>query len=505
MSPQDVIICGHGSGTPSLKNMKDYCASRYSQTASNGKHKGIVAVRRFKGLTDQNRQAFHDTYKTILGRNQYSQALRQYVYTPYHGTYYSDCSSSGCYTFRKIGLDCPDYNTAGIYSGNRFETVPIKIANGQITNPECLQVGDALLFVGNDPSRPLQIGHVEFVYEIHGGNEVPKTLESCVANVYKQAHNNKWPYGDCKTNPPCPPIACDRGIFRALWDWDPKFRDQQHGGETVYTANAYLRRKGAQVITKESDVQGGDIVIMKWTGSKAFHWKDHMWFCVSHNPANHTVCKYDFGSDERIAAAQPFRNVKFNEWPEDRVFYAAYRFPVSDPNADYIFTPKDVRAGSTTTAQYLANEILLAYDIKGINKNGKPQKIELNERWTSGDMCAMAQWKLDRLRQNGVNLCKGPYGAGEIGPKDWESLLSSGLPFHACAIPDRQQKGPAVLLAQRILKANGFKGKDGKPLALDAIFGENTSYAISAWQKSKGRAQTGKLAYDDWKVMLRNL
>jgi hypothetical protein len=47
-----------------------------------------------------------------------------------------------------------------------FETVPVKIKNGHITNPEILKVGDAILFVGTDPSRPKQIGHVEFIYTI---------------------------------------------------------------------------------------------------------------------------------------------------------------------------------------------------------------------------------------------------------------------------------------------------------------------------------------------------
>ena len=47
-----------------------------------------------------------------------------------------------------------------------FETVPVKIENGHITNPEILKVGDAILFVGSDPSRPKQIGHVEFIYTI---------------------------------------------------------------------------------------------------------------------------------------------------------------------------------------------------------------------------------------------------------------------------------------------------------------------------------------------------
>ena len=93
ITDKDITICGHGSGNPSTKNLHTYSAMRYSQKASNGKDKGVVAVRRFKGLTDDLRTKFHDTYATILGRNNYSQSLRAYVYKKYtNGKYYSDCS-----------------------------------------------------------------------------------------------------------------------------------------------------------------------------------------------------------------------------------------------------------------------------------------------------------------------------------------------------------------------------------------------------------------------------
>lgn len=167
MTEKDIIICGHGSGTPSIKNMEAYLSSRYASLANNGKHKGIIEVRRLKALTDADRQKFHDTYKTILGRNGYNQDLRDYVYTPYkNGKYYSDCSSSICATFRKIGYNVSNLNTAGIHSSNLFETVPVVIKNGHIQNPDILKVGDCLMFVGNDPDRPLQIGHVESIYEM---------------------------------------------------------------------------------------------------------------------------------------------------------------------------------------------------------------------------------------------------------------------------------------------------------------------------------------------------
>lgn len=166
MTESDITLCGHGSGTPSTKNMKAYLTTRYASVAKNGVRKGVVAVRRPKKMTDSLRKKFHDTYKIILGRNIYSQAKRQYVYNSYNGKYYSDCSSSGCATYNKIGIKMDLLNTAGIYKSSLFENVPVTIKNGHITNPEILKVGDALLFAGEDASRPKQIGHVEFVYEI---------------------------------------------------------------------------------------------------------------------------------------------------------------------------------------------------------------------------------------------------------------------------------------------------------------------------------------------------
>lgn len=45
--------------------------------------------------------------------------------------------------------------------------------------------------------------------------------------------------------------------------------------------------------------------------------------------------------------------------------------------------------------------------------------------------------------------------------------------------------GLSVLLLQEILKARGFKGKDGKELELDRSAGTNTIYALKAYQKSR--------------------
>ena len=157
----NVVLAGHGSGTPSTKGMNAYCTTRQA------KGRGLVEVLR-ENLTEKQRQQMHDLYKTILGRNFYSQSLRLYCYTKYNGKYYSDCSSSICKTVEKVGVpDVGSLNTAGMHK-NWKKVTDVVIKNGIIQNPEVLKVGDALMFKGSDPSRPLGIGHTEMVYEING-------------------------------------------------------------------------------------------------------------------------------------------------------------------------------------------------------------------------------------------------------------------------------------------------------------------------------------------------
>jgi len=165
MKESSITLCGHGSGTPSLKNMASYLTARNSVKSKVGGTKCVVAVRRPK-ITDAQRKKFVENYKKLLGRNLYSQGYRQYVFNTFKGKYYSDCSSSGCAALQKAGYDVPLLNTAGIYTSSKFETVKVEIKNGHIVNPEVLKLGDALLFKGDDKSRPLGIGHVEWVYKI---------------------------------------------------------------------------------------------------------------------------------------------------------------------------------------------------------------------------------------------------------------------------------------------------------------------------------------------------
>lgn len=173
MTDREITLIGHGSGRPAKHNLYTYSAQRYAQKAPNGRRKGVVAVRRLRGMTAAKRSEFVREIAVTIGRNRYSQSRRGYVYHPYsNGIFYSDCSAIGMATLKRIGFKFPWlYNTAAIYEESEFETVPVKIVDGHIMNPEVLEVADAILYRGNDPSRPEQIGHVEWVYAVPDDGE----------------------------------------------------------------------------------------------------------------------------------------------------------------------------------------------------------------------------------------------------------------------------------------------------------------------------------------------
>lgn len=118
---------------------------------------------------NEKRQSVAKVYSGIIGRNYYSQELRDYCFRAYKdGRYYSDCSSSICYAYKEAGQGFGILNTAGIYQSSKLTTADITIKDGIPVNISDLRVGDMLEFAGTDSSRPLRIGHVEMVYSIDG-------------------------------------------------------------------------------------------------------------------------------------------------------------------------------------------------------------------------------------------------------------------------------------------------------------------------------------------------
>jgi hypothetical protein len=59
-----------------------------------------------------------------------------------------------------------------------------------------------------------------------------------------------------------------------------------------------------------------------------------------------------------------------------------------------------------------------------------------------------------------------------------------------------------VKTVQRLLNALGYKGKDGKTLAVDGGFGTNTAYAVKAYQTSQKVTADGIIGAVTWRYML---
>ena len=151
------------------------------------------------------RQAVIDKYAEIIGRNLYSQSLRDYCYKAYRdGSYYSDCSSSICYAYKEAGQGFGITNTAGMYNSAKLTTVDADIAQG-IPDTSRLRPGDMLLFAGTDASRPKRIGHVEMycgngIICGHGsGRPSYKDLVAYCKSRYNSWASGGWRKGDRKS------------------------------------------------------------------------------------------------------------------------------------------------------------------------------------------------------------------------------------------------------------------------------------------------------------------
>lgn len=141
---------------------------------------------------DEKRLKVIEKYKTLLGRNNYSQSLRTYCFTPYKdGKYYSDCSSSVSFSFNEAGFNFGNMATVDMIISKKMKDVDVIIKDGIIQNPEVLRIADLLLFAGNDIERKQYeyVGHVEMVANI---NEKEITLYGHGAGFPKEKEMNSF-------------------------------------------------------------------------------------------------------------------------------------------------------------------------------------------------------------------------------------------------------------------------------------------------------------------------
>lgn len=120
------------------------------------------------------RQTIIDNSIVMIGRNIYSQPLREYAISPYtDGNYYSDCSSFVIGVLKLGGYDINWTNTYGLLTDPNFHTVPIIQIGNHISNPAGnLKIADIVIW----PGHCCMIHHMEGddVYVIDHGASYPR-------------------------------------------------------------------------------------------------------------------------------------------------------------------------------------------------------------------------------------------------------------------------------------------------------------------------------------------
>lgn len=107
-----------------------------------------------------------------------------------------------------------------------------------------------------------------------------------------------------------------------------------------------------------------------------------------------------------------------------------------------------------------------------------------------GGVCAKSYYN---SQLPGTKFCRidWDYAASVVKGTEGEEESSGGAYMFSVNTVKSGDSGNHVLLVQEILKARGFRGKDGKELTLDKQCGSNTVYAIKQYQKQREAADPG--------------
>lgn len=193
----------------------------------------------------------------------------------------------------------PEMDSTTVAAEQESDTDSVGQAGGLVTDAETLQ---AVINIAEQSADQTVLEYADFTTE---------EFLAEVAAVYQIAHDNGYVYGDSKTMPPCEDgiISCDRLIARALWNLG--MTDQPENGMNVGKEVAYLTTHGFELVTDQSQLKPGDIVMQDNGVSGIPNWRWHTFVLVSYDPET-TMCeKYDCGhftpeGKDRISSEQPF-------------------------------------------------------------------------------------------------------------------------------------------------------------------------------------------------------
>ena len=157
---------------------------------------------------------------------------------------------------------------------------------------------------------------------------------------------------------------------------------------------------------------------------------------------------------------------------------------------------------------------LLLYDWNG---DGKPEHIGLCVSVSGGQVTAIegntsvgnnsdGGEVMTRVRSisSVLGAVRPAYGASTA-PATSTLTTGGGMVMVEMRIISKGSTGAEVKTLQRLLYAQGYKGKDGKALSADGDFGTNTDFAFRAYQKAQKLNVDGKCGPAIWNRLLRGV
>ena len=132
---------------------------------------------------------------------------------------------------------------------------------------------------------------------------------------------------------------------------------------------------------------------------------------------------------------------------------------------------------------------------KSLNYSPKSDELVMTvHRWFANKSCLHPQIAAEVNKQLGGSTASVPAVA-----KKTKKTASLKLFY----IGEGYEYSPGVVkTVQRILNDVSYKGKDGKPLTVDGVYGVNTEYAVRTFQKKHSLTADGVVGPATWKPLI---
>lgn len=267
----------------------------------------------------------------------------------------------------------------------------------------------------------------------------------------------------------------------------------------------YISNSGGDERGKAYGGQAGDQTGNEWTIRT---WYNRPWSCVLRYP--------DIKVGKKLAElgekAAKNDKIGYDQWQRDTYWNQLQKVGY-DPAKITVACEADCSAGviaNTKAAGYLLGidklkTIGATYtgNMRSCYKAAGFQVLTDSKYLSSPDYLLPGDILLNDQHHTATNLTQGAKvsSASATTPTTASLIGNCTVQLHTFLIGARD---PQIKAIQRLLNALGYKGKDGNTLAVDGHLGDNTAFAITAFQKAEGMTgiNFGTVAGKTWGLLL---